>query len=140
MDCSSAGQSTTLIRWGSVVRVHSIQPKREQKLFSFFLYIQNIFYNRRYSAVRIKKAAGASLALRKIAEVFLNFAVKNICLCHYPTILYCVDISIKSISVTKSVKNKIFRYFFEKYRYFIDKQPSRVLQLYTELINKYGIR
>ena len=53
-------------------------------------------------------------------------------------IIFYVDFA--TISVTNFVKNNFFRYFLKFCPYFIDKGLSRVLQLYTELINKYGIR
>ena len=49
-------------------------------------------------------------------------------------------VNFATISVTNFVKNNFFRYFSKFCPYFIDKELSRVLQLYTELINKYGIR
>ena len=49
-------------------------------------------------------------------------------------------VNFATISVINFVKNKFFRYFLKLCPYFIDKELSRVLQLYTELINKYGIR
>ena len=49
-------------------------------------------------------------------------------------------VNFATISVINFVKNNFFRYFFKLCPYFIDKELSRVLQLYTELINKYGIR
>ena len=49
-------------------------------------------------------------------------------------------VNFATISVINFVKNNFFRYFLKLCPYFIDKELSRVLQLYTELINKYGIR
>ena len=40
LECSSVGQSTTLIRWGSVVRVHSFQPSKAGTT-CFFCFIFN---------------------------------------------------------------------------------------------------
>ena len=53
---------------------------------------------------------------------------------HYILCKFCDNIC------HKRRKNNFFRYFLKLCRYFIDKKPSRVLQLCTELINKYGIR
>ena len=41
-DCSSVGQSTTLIRWGSEVRVLSVLPKRNHGLSVVFLFGKNL--------------------------------------------------------------------------------------------------